>query len=444
MNNILFIAFEFPPINSGGSHRPYRFVKHLTKYYNVNPVVVTTKVDITEYDHESFYEDDSITIIRTDIDKPKALDNFKAKQYLTILDPIASRWEKHLFKTIKKINKEYNFKAMYVTAPPFSVANLGVKISKYFDIPLILDMRDSYSYWNITPFTSKIHYKLVLKREKMWFEHAKAIIVTAEELANNYLDLHPEIKKDKFITIRNSYPEKAKKIQERIKIRKVSKENPLLIGYVGSFYYEPYQRGLIFKKWWQKKPYQWFQYVPKKEDWLYRSPYYFFKVLKNFILEYPELSNLIKVEFIGKKPNWLISMIQDFNLEDIVKLKGFKPHNECLKFQKSCDVFLGTSHKVIDGNVYCIAGKTYEYIYMQKPILAYVKDGAQKDIFEESGLSILCDSDDIKHNVQVLKDLVTKETILTPNVDLIKQNYTGFTAQKLFEVLNKVIEDHQK
>ena len=64
-----------------------------------------------------------------------------------------------------------------------------------------------------------------------------------------------------------------------------------------------------------------------------------------------------------------------------------------MDFQKKCDILLGTSHKVIDGKVYCIAGKTYEYIYMQKPVLAFVKEGAQKQIFEESGLGIICDSD---------------------------------------------------
>ena len=40
MTNILYIAYQFPPLNIGGSARPARFVKHLRKY-GVNSTVVT-------------------------------------------------------------------------------------------------------------------------------------------------------------------------------------------------------------------------------------------------------------------------------------------------------------------------------------------------------------------------------------------------------------------
>ena len=40
MINILFIAFEFPPLNRGGVYRPLSFVKYLPQF-GINPVVVT-------------------------------------------------------------------------------------------------------------------------------------------------------------------------------------------------------------------------------------------------------------------------------------------------------------------------------------------------------------------------------------------------------------------
>ena len=40
MINILFIAFEFPPLSRGGVHRPLAFLKYLPES-GINPVVIT-------------------------------------------------------------------------------------------------------------------------------------------------------------------------------------------------------------------------------------------------------------------------------------------------------------------------------------------------------------------------------------------------------------------
>ena len=44
MINILFFAYEFPPVQTTGSIRPVKFVKYLTKF-GVNPIVITTDVE---------------------------------------------------------------------------------------------------------------------------------------------------------------------------------------------------------------------------------------------------------------------------------------------------------------------------------------------------------------------------------------------------------------
>ena len=40
--NVLMLAYEFPPLNSGGSHRPYKFAKHLSQF-GIQPIVITPK-----------------------------------------------------------------------------------------------------------------------------------------------------------------------------------------------------------------------------------------------------------------------------------------------------------------------------------------------------------------------------------------------------------------
>ena len=439
MINILFIVYEFPPLNSGGSHRPYRFAKHLQQF-GINPIIVTPKVSDERQDNSLLEELNNIKIIRTPIEKSIKFENILSKNYINILDIESKKWKKYLYPILEKLIKEINFDAMYVTAPPFSIANLGVKISKKFNLPLILDMRDHWSHWNITPFTSYLHYQLILQKEREWFTHASAVLAVTEQMVEDFKNIHPHIDSSKFHTVRNSYAKDIKTQNNSLSIRKPTKDNPLKIGYVGSFYYHPYQRELIFNPWWKKKPYQWLQYTPRKEDWLYRSPYFFFKTLKFFIEKYPELKELIKVEFIGAKPDWLVEMVKEFKLEELVLLKGFVPHEESISFQQNCDALLGTSMKVIKGRDYCIAGKSYEYIAQQKPILAFMTEGSQKDFFKDSGSSLIFDADKTTKNVELLKSFIIGEIDFTLNQKFLTEISSKETTKKLANIIKRVIE----
>ena len=152
-------------MNSGGSHRPYRLVKHL-KNLGINPIVVTPEVDDMPIDKSLYSGIEDIHIVRTAIKKPTSVEKLLSKQYINILESESRRWKKYLYQAVKDLVLKYHFKAMYVTAPPFSIADLGVEISKSFKLPLILDMRDSWSYWNITPFASYLALSINFKKRK--------------------------------------------------------------------------------------------------------------------------------------------------------------------------------------------------------------------------------------------------------------------------------------
>jgi len=437
MKNLLMIAYQFPPQNSGGSHRPYRFAKYL-KEFNINPVVITTQIDEDIQDDSLVENIENIKVIRTSIKKRVFFEKILQKQYFNILDPEHKKWKDYLFEAVDKVTKKIDFCAIYVTVPPFSIADIVIELSKKYNLPLILDMRDHFSYWNITPFPSYLHYKLILNKERNWFKNANFIIAVSEQMIEDFKKLHPLIDVNKYRVIKNSFENELKSIPNLIKLRKGTKDNPIVIGYVGSFYYEPYQREMIFKPWWKKKPYQWLQYTPKKEDWLYRSPYFFFKTISSFMQKYPTLKDLFRVEFVGKQPVWLKNMIKEFKLEDIVILKGFMPHKESLEFQKRCDALLGTSMKVIEGRDYCIAGKSYEYISNLKPILAFVTDGTQKDFFKESGLGVMFDPDNLDENVEVFKRFILGEIVLKPNKDFILNHNAKSSTKKLAKIVDEV------
>ncbi len=439
--NLLIIAHQFPPLNTGGSHRPFKFAKNLSNF-GIQPYIITPKAEL----HTSSSLDDSLlsglksklNIIRTDIEGEKRSDRWSDTYYFNIVDLHAARWKRYLFKAIEELLETVKIDACLITAPPFSMAKLGIEIKKKFQLPYILDMRDAWSHWLITPYASYWHYKKTLKLEGNALAAADAIVVTSPQTIADFQELHPQIPKKKFHLILNAYDENPPNYPELIEMEKASVEKPIRIGYVGSFYYTPYQRKLMFDSWWKKKPHQYLQYTPRKEDWLYRSPYFFFKALQKLKEQRSNLHELLQVDFVGRVPEWLKPMIAEFRLEDLVNLKGPLSHTEALAFQASCDTLLITSAKVLGGRDYSIAGKTFEYICRQKPILAFVCEGAQKDLLENTGLSMSCPPDDTEKSTRILDRMIEGDFKLHPNQEYINGLHIKETTKKLVELLKQL------
>jgi hypothetical protein len=215
-------------------------------------------------------------------------------------------------------------------------------------------------------------------------------------------------------------------------------ERPLTIGYVGSFYYEPYQRTLMFAPWWRKMPHQYLQYTPHQEDWRYRSPYFFLRALAGLIKRRPHSATLVKVSFVGKVPEWLPGMISSFGLDHLVELRGPQPHDKALGFQRQCDLLLLTSAKVIGGRDYSIAGKTFEYVGNGKPVLAFTSEGAQHDLLKATGLMFHCPPDDLEASIDQLERLLDGSVVLHPDQEVIADLSVKRTTSRLAAVLRGV------
>lgn len=448
MINILFIAYEFPPVNLGGTQRPLKFVKYL-RDFGINPIVLS----LSEESYSIFYQKKNIdeqTLQElpenTDVLRFPSEDlikryNSKIKRfssiYFRITGPEAKAWRKNLFAGLPSIIAKYHPQAILVTCPPMSMASLGVEISAKYNLPFILDMRDAWSQWCISPYGSYLHYFLTKKREYYFLNKASAIIATSDQTLNDFQKLYPKISSEKFHLITNGYDEKINSWE--IDLNFGNKEE-IVIGYAGSFYYTPEARRQIFTPWWKKKINRMIQYIPRKEDWLYRSPYFFFKALKELFIKKPDLKKRVKVKFAGDIPDWINSMVEENNLQENCIFLGRVSLNESIVFQQSCDVLLITSSKVLNGEDYSIAGKTFEYFSMHKPIIAFVAAGAQKRMLEKSGCALICDPDMTNESAEKLDSLFNGKIRFKPDEvflkNLSRKELTGQLAAVIKSTLN--------
>ena len=444
MINILFIAFEFPPLNRGGVFRPLSFVKYLPQF-GINPVVVTLDPNSYADVFDLFTCDKSLgdgflegaTIVPITAEKSKPLSRWKqfTSIYFSIHGNEARYWKKAFNESIDNVIATYSPKVILATVPPFSVLPLAEKIAKKHKLPLILDFRDAWSQWRTLPYGTIFHYWRTLHLEGRYFRHANAIIATSGQTIDDFKKLHQNIPASKFHYVPNGYNGT---LQPWCPIR--TGKDEYTIGYVGSFYFTHMARAQMLKPWWRKKGHRMLQYIPRKQDWLYRSPYFFFKCLQALNRRNPNLGNRIKVKFAGKKVSWLEDMIASFDLQQQVFQIGELPHQESLHFQQQCDALLVTSAKHLGGRDYSVAGKTFEYIEMQKPVISFACEGAQKDLLLETGLALICDPDDTDTSSRSLADLFEGRKDLHPNFEFL----STLSRSRLIERLAKIIKTQIK
>lgn len=183
-------------------------------------------------------------------------------------------------------------------------------------------------------------------------------------------------------------------------------EGTFVIGYVGRFYYDPEGDAAQTRAWWRKPPHRMLQYTPRREEWLYRTPLFFFRAVRELITRRPELRARLRIRFVGEDAVWLQHQIDQTGVGEVVEVLGRMPHDQCIRFQQGCDALLSTSVKIPGGRDYCVAGKTFEYLQLRRPIVGFVAEGSQRDILARSGMAILCDPDDPGGSAQRLSDLI--------------------------------------
>ena len=443
--NILFVAFEFPPLGGGGVQRSLKFVKYLPQF-GINPVVVTAKEEdyprvMAEHpmDNSLMCEVPAgINIERIPCNSPAPARNKMiqwARIYFSIVENYKNFWYDELAKNLPAILEKYKPAAIYISLPPFAMAPLWLKLLFGNKVPLIVDFRDAWSQWCLAPNASFLHYSLKLQYEKRILDRANRVICSSNQIMQDMQRVHPAVNAAKYSVITSGYDDELTVADELLS----GKNEKFIIGYVGGFYYTPQSRENIFKPWWKKPPHRMLNYVPRKEDWLYRSPWFFFKALRSMIDADTSLAARIEVRFAGLTPGWLKAQIKETGLENNCRHFGYLGHDEVISFQQNCDVLLLTSSKVIIGRDYSIAGKTFEYFSIGRPILAFVCEGAQKEILEETKMSVICNPDDTEGSAEKIHNLMAGNLVLHPDKRALEKYHRSKLTERLANLIKEMV-----
>lgn len=444
---VLFLAYEFPPLGGAGIRRSLILSRHLPEF-GIEPVVVTT--DLASYQRDKADLVDLKLLERVPpglvierIPTRAARNQLPGKlgiwsrSFFTLTDNVASRWQAEVERRLPDLITLYQPKAIYVTLPPFSMAEIACAIGKIAKLPVLLDFRDSWSQCGHTPYMSRAHYRIVLGIERACLQQAAAVVCVTEQIKRDMLATHASADAAKFRVIPNGFDGEIPVPNHAV--TPGENDQPFVIGHVGSFYYSPGVRQVMVNSWWRRKPTRWTHFSPRKEDWLYRSPHFFFRALARLFGRKPELRKRIRVRFVGAHPDWLREQVREFNLSDVVEFLGFLNHEDCLAFQAASDCLLITSAKVIGGEDYCISSKSFEYITTGKPVLAVTAAGAQRDFFAKSGVAQVCDPDDPEATAAQIEKLVLGQVGMKTNREFLARFQGRAISRAVAEVLQELV-----
>jgi glycosyltransferase involved in cell wall biosynthesis len=294
------------------------------------------------------------------------------------------------------------------------------QIAKQYRLPWVADWRDPWTYWGAAPFPTYAHYRYARQAEGAVLREANVSVATSHVTREDWLRFFPGVDPSRLVTIYNGYDD----------LDHIEAAESKSIVYAGSWYYDPQSRATMQQPAWRRSPQRWLFYSPRREDWLYRSPYFFLRGLARY-------GGPVSVEFAGAIPGWLPAMLRETGTEKMVHLRGPISHEDAMRLQKGAGALLLTSAKVVGGRDYSVAGKTFEYFGLRRPILGVLTDGAMRDLVDESGLGIIADPDDENAVVAAIDQIATGQASVSPRPDVLARFTRREVARQMAESLRR-------
>lgn len=432
--SILLVSYDFPPIGGGGIQRNVKYMKYLNKFGWDTNVLTVKERDYYVFDYSLLEEIKETNIIKSDSFDPASIiykikkwrsswkkspaDNSSAtnqgginegsfllsiyrivRDWLMIPDTYGG-WIPFAYQKGKQFIKIQRPTILLATFPYASNAIITYKLAKKFNIPFVIDFRDPWADDPYVKFPTFIHRSLHNYLERKMINAAAQVIVYGDALKKQFEQKYPNIVNKVHVITNGFDPEDFAELQP---IQK--KPNKIRIVYSGAVY------------------------IDRRE------------VYKCFISALSKLSiehlNKLEVIFVGDKLQWTADLVSEYKLENIVSFTGYLSHKESLEYLKSADIALMFLKK---GDTHALTGKIFEYIGLEKPIMACVEpEGACATLLKslENTQGIVA-PDDIEGMTNVLT-LFANGDIKQINVEKTEIYSRKYHAKQLEEILNKSI-----
>ncbi|WP_298420304.1 glycosyltransferase [uncultured Kordia sp.] len=415
---VVIISYYWPPAGGPGVQRWLKFVKYL-RDFDIEPILYIPKNPNYPIIDESFSDEipTDITILRKSIFEPYSLATvFSKKKTKKISKGIIDKekqtfieklllyirgnffipdarkyWIKPSVKFLKKYLQEESIDTIITTGPPHSLHMIGLSLRKELDIKWLADFRDP---WTTIGYHSEL--KLTQKSQQKHKQLEAEVLQTADTIITTSFTT-----KDEFSTITTQPIEVITNGFDVEQYEHKPLSEKFTISHIGSLLSE-------------------------------RNPEILWGVLAELIQEDTNFANDFQLQFAGVVSDQIKRMIRKVGLDNYTEYFGYVSHQKALELQRTSRVLLLIE---IDAEKTkgIIAGKIFEYMVAERPIIGLGPDGADiSKIIKETNTGtyfLYTEKEQLKTQIIAYYNLYKKQELKTAPIGLQKYSRKELTKR---------------
>jgi glycosyltransferase involved in cell wall biosynthesis len=301
-----------------------------------------------------------------------------------------------------QLHREQPFDAVYTTSPPRAAPLIGLLLKSIYGIPWVSEFMDPWY-----PPKRRIRKKAEERLHALLLDKADRTVVMVRQHAQELGRLF-NVPLEKMAVIRNGFFEDDFAFLE-CPAKPTFDPAFLHLAHFGSIYSD--------------------------------NDGNFFSALSELVRESPGLKTWLRVHIIGFPSGKVLRHAEEAELKEIIQLHGFVPdRTSTLEMMRAADCLLLFWGRP-DFSRLAVAGKTYDYLRVGRPILALTEEGGVKELIEEAEAGWVVPPG----NSQVIKETLKKIFDIHRNSELSRPSRPEFVAQfswdRLAENLAEVLRE---
>lgn len=397
---ILFIAYHYPPVRSGGVERSIKFERYLPEY-GYRARILTTSAFGRCTTSEDPYESAVVrawepvglyrrlkhpeapgrtppSYVRTDPGCWRRARNFLSRRLLIPDGQIT--WLPHAFIAALRVVRQEPVSALYTSFPPASAHLLGLAVKRLTGLPWVADFRDSWIYDPLDPELNELPFRRYIEKrlEQRVVQSADVVVAATSVAADSLRSRYPDRAESIHVITNGFDPEDFAGIH-------VSptrpRSGPMSLVHAGSFTASHPHRSL--------EPVLTALDILRSRDtaWTQR----------------------IRLTLAGYLTNQEQAAACEAAGTGMVALAGALPRRQALELEAGADVLVLVDHPRpwLASNV---PGKFYEYLALRRPVLAICGPGMVRDLVCNLGAGCWAPVDDPHAIADTLARLHTQYT----------------------------------
>jgi glycosyltransferase involved in cell wall biosynthesis len=416
---VLFVTYRFPPQSGGGAQRTLKFAKYLREF-GWEPVVHTVRnpywplwdeslladvpADLRVYRTRTFeferLESRLVGLLARPGDPPKAERHASAEaggtprtgrrgwlgavraavhRYLLVPDPQIA-WLPGAFVRGLAIARRERVDLVFTSSPPNSIHLVGALLAAALRKPWVADFRD--------PWTDGVRRQQAYVRnrpraaleqaaERAVLRRADHAVVSAEPLRGRFLTKYGFLASDRVTVLTNGFdPADFAACQAPGRELEPGRFHLTGTGNIESMF--------------DLRP--------------------MLRAVAELVAEDADLRADLVVNLVGTRKGKYDADLQALGLAERIRYIGWVPKSQSLRYLHQSDVLFMVALTPESGSQEKFPAKSFEYLYLRKPILCLSHPGATMDFLSQSGLLTAVRPDDVAGIKAALRTLYARRT----------------------------------